>query len=438
MNVAPPRSLYQARRRRLMRLMGDGVAIIPTAPEQIRNGDAHYPYRADSYFHYLTGFDEPEAILVMVVQGSRLFTLLFCRERNPLRELWDGHRLGVEQAPLQLGVDEALPITRFDEMLPELLSGQEQLQTLWGISAAWDQRLLQGVEKVRQRVRSGVSAPLQFTEIRQHLDEMRLIKDATEVRLMKHAGRISAGAHARLMRAVRPGAFEYEMEALLLHEFRRHGADAPAYTSIVAGGANACVLHYVKNTDPLKDGDLLLVDAGCEYQGYASDITRTFPVNGRFSAPQRDLYEIVWAAQQAALKAVRPGRRFEQYHHAAVKVLAQGLIDVGLCRGSLDGVIESGDYQRFYMHRTGHWLGRDVHDVGSYTVQGKSRPLKAGMVVTVEPGLYVGKGRGIPAHFANTGIRVEDDALVTATGCEVITDRVPSQIDQIEAWMRGE
>jgi Xaa-Pro aminopeptidase len=237
------------------------------------------------------------------------------------------------------------------------------------------------------------------------------------------------------MRAVRPGAFEYEMEAELLHEFRRQGADGPAYTSIVAGGANACVLHYVKNTDALQDGDLLLVDAGCEYQGYASDITRTFPVNGRFSGPQRDLYQIVWEAQQAALKMVRPGRRFEQYHQAAVKVLAQGLVDVGLCKGSVDGVIESGDYQRFYMHRTGHWLGRDVHDVGSYTVNEKSRTLQPGMVVTVEPGLYVAKGRGVPAHFANIGIRIEDDALVSATGHEVITARVPSKMDEIEAWM---
>jgi Xaa-Pro aminopeptidase len=435
MNPVSQLSHHVARRRRLMRLMGDGVAIIPTAPEQIRNGDAHYPYRADSYFHYLTGFDEPEAILVMVVQSGRLFTLLFCRERNPLRELWDGHRVGVERAPAVLGVDEALPISRFDEMLPELLSGQEQLLSLWGSSPAWDQRLLNGVNEVRRRVRSGANAPLQFNEIRQHLDEMRLIKDAGEVRLMKQAGRITAGAHQRLMRAVRPGAFEYEMEAELLHEFRRQGADGPAYTSIVAGGANACVLHYVKNTDALQDGDLLLVDAGCEYQGYASDITRTFPVNGRFSGPQRDLYQIVWEAQQAALKMVRPGRRFEQYHQAAVKVLAQGLVDVGLCKGSVDGVIESGDYQRFYMHRTGHWLGRDVHDVGSYTVNEKSRTLQPGMVVTVEPGLYVAKGRGVPAHFANIGIRIEDDALVSATGHEVITARVPSKMDEIEAWM---
>lgn len=429
---------YSARRKQLARLMGDGVAIIPTAPEKIRNGDAHYPYRADSYFHYLTGFDEPEAILVLQVRGAKLQSTLFCRERDPLRELWDGYRLGVERAPSSLALDEAFSIHQFDQQLPQLMAGHDQVATLWGADSAWDKRVMQGVEKLRQRVRSGVSAPLQFTEIRQYLDEMRLLKDASELRLMKTAAQISAQAHGRLMKTVRPGHFEYEMEAELLHEFRRQGADGPAYTSIVAGGANACVLHYISNRDALRAGDLLLVDAGCEYQGYAADITRTFPVNGCFSAPQRDLYEVVWAAQQAALQEVRPGRRFEQYHQAALKVLVRGLIDLKLCKGTVDGVIESGAYQRFYMHRTGHWLGRDVHDVGSYSLKGKSRPLQAGMVVTVEPGLYVGKGKGIPAHFANTGIRIEDDALVTSTGHQVLTAGVPNQIDQIEALMQQE
>jgi Xaa-Pro aminopeptidase len=337
-----------------------------------------------------------------------------------------------------LAVDEAIAISRFDELLPELLTGHDQLHSSWGHCPQWDARLMAAVEKVRARVRAGAMAPSRFGEIRHLLDEMRLVKDASEVRLMKTAARISAQAHGQLMKSVAPGRFEYEMEAELLYAFRRQGADGPAYTSIVAGGANACVLHYVKNSDRLKAGDLLLVDAGCEYQGYASDITRTFPVNGRFSGPQRDLYEVVWAAQQAALREVRPGRRFDHYHQAALGVLVQGLIDLKLCRGTVSGVIESGAYRQFYMHRTGHWLGRDVHDVGSYSQRGKSRLLEPGMVVTVEPGLYVGKGRGIPPHFANIGIRIEDDAVVTARGHEVLTSGVPSRAEEIEQWMKKE
>jgi len=428
-------SLYQTRRARLAQQMGRGVAVLSTAPERLRNRDAHYPFRFDSYFHYLTGFTEPEAILVLIAADTSK-SLLFCRDKDAEREIWDGFRHGPEAAPAIFGIDEAYSVSKLDAMMPKLLADQPAMFCDVGENSAWDRRLIGWLNAVREQVRTGISAPSEIRDVRKLLDEMRLVKDAQELGTMRRAAEISAGAHRRAMQNTRPGRFEYEIEAELLHEFRAHGSQSPAYTSIVAGGANACVLHYVANDASLKDGDLLLIDAGCELDGYASDITRTFPVNGRFIGAQRDIYELVLASQAAAIAQVRPGKSWQDPHDAAVKVLAQGFLDLGLCKGSLDTVIESADYRRFYMHRTGHWLGMDVHDCGDYKRDGSWRPLVEGMVLTVEPGCYVRPGEGVPEQFWNIGVRIEDDAVVTASGCEIITADAPKAIADIEALMR--
>jgi len=432
----PDISIYRNRRLQLASQMGRGVAIVSTAPERLRNRDAHYPFRFDSYFHYLTGFPEPEAVVV-IMAGDPPRSLLFCREKDTEREIWDGFRYGPEAAREQFGFDEAHAFAKLDEMLPKLLADQPALFCDVGENSEWDARLIQWLNAVRAQVRTGISAPGEIRDVRKLLDEMRLVKDAVELDTMRRAARISTGAHRRAMRATRPGRFEHEVEAELLHEFRARGAQAPAYTPIVAGGANACILHYVANDAPLKDGDLLLIDAGCELDGYASDITRTLPVNGRFSGPQREIYELVLAAQAAAIEKVRPGNRWQDPHDAAVRVLAQGCIDLGLCQGSVDGVIEAGDYKKFYMHRTGHWLGLDVHDCGDYKRDGQWRELVPGMVLTVEPGLYVRPGEGVPERFWNIGVRIEDDAVVTASGCEIITAAAPKTVAEVEAVMSG-
>jgi Xaa-Pro aminopeptidase len=429
-------SLYAGRRARLAARMGTGVAVLRTAPERARNRDSGYPYRFDSYFHYLTGFPEPEAVLVLVA-GKTPRSILFCREKNVEREIWDGFRHGPEKALEAFGVDEAHPIGRLDELLPGWLADQPAVFCDVGADPEWDARVIGWINKVRERVRSGVAAPAEIRDVRRLLDDMRLVKDAHEIATMKRAAQISAQAHVRAMRATRPGLREYEVEAELLHEFRRQGAQAPAYTPIVAGGANACVLHYVQNDALLNEGDLLLIDAGCELDGYASDITRSFPVGGRFSGAQRDIYDLVLAAQAAAIARVKPGGRWEDPHDAAVKVLVGGMIDLGLCKGTVDGVIESGDFRRFYMHRTGHWLGMDVHDAGDYKRNGEWIVLEPGMVLTVEPGCYVRPAEGVPEKFWNIGVRIEDDALVTASGCDIITAAAPKAIADIEALMKG-
>jgi len=429
--------VYRARREQLARSMGRGVAVVSTAPERLRNRDAHFPFRFDSYFHYLTGFPEPEAVLVIAVADSASRSLLFCRDKDLEREIWDGFRYGPEAARDNFGFDEAHSFSKLDEMIPKLLADQPALFCDVGEDSEWDARLIEWLNAVRAQVRTGISAPGEIRDVRKLLDEMRLIKDSAELATMRRAASISAGAHRRAMRATRPGRFEYEVEAELLHEFRARGAQAPAYTPIVAGGANACVLHYVANDAQLRDGDLLLIDAGCELDGYASDITRAFPVNGRFSGPQREIYELVLAAQAAAIAEVRPGRLWQDPHEAAVKVLAQGFVDLGLCQGGAEAVIESGDYKRFYMHRTGHWLGMDVHDCGDYKRDGQWRALVPGMVLTVEPGCYVRPGEGVPERFWNIGVRIEDDAVVTPAGCEIITAEVPKTVAEIEALMRG-
>ena len=429
-------SIYQQRRLRLAQAMRVGVAVVPTAPERPRNRDSHYPFRFDSYFHYLTGFAEPEAVLVLIA-GDAPRSILFCREKHPEREIWDGFRHGPEGAREVFGFDEAYPVEQLDEMLPKLLADQLSLFFHLGADSDWDARAVGWLNSVREQVRSGITAPGAIQDVRALLDEMRLFKDGEEIATMRRAAEISAGAHVRAMRLARPGLREFELEAELLHEFRRHGSQAPAYTSIVAGGANACVLHYVFNDAPLRDGELVLIDAGCELDGYASDITRTFPVNGKFSAAQKDVYELVLVAQAAAMAEAKPGRHWNQPHEAALRVLAQGFIDFGLCHGSLDEVLEKELYKSFYMHRTGHWLGRDVHDVGEYKQGGEWRALQPGMALTVEPGCYIRPGDEVPQHFWNIGVRIEDDVVVTQDGCEVLSAGAPKTVAEIEETMRA-
>jgi Xaa-Pro aminopeptidase len=432
MDTANTLSRFAERRRALQHHMGRGVAVIPTAPARIRNRDSDYPYRFDSYFYYLSGFPEPEAVLVLVA-GDEPKSILFCRERDPARELWDGVRVGPEGAVTLFGFDEAHPVKTLDEHMPRLLANQPVLHYSPGADPAWDARIMAWLNEVRSQTRAGVASPAEIRDLRTQLDEMRLVKDDSELALMRRAAAISAAAHERAMRAARPGRSEYEIEAELLHEFRRSGAQFPAYTPIVAGGANACILHYRDNSARLADGDLLLIDAGCELDGYASDLTRTFPVGGRFSGPQRDLYELVLAAQAAAIAAVKPGNLWDAPHNAAVAALARGFLDLGLCSGTVEKVIEAEDYKRFYMHRTGHWLGLDVHDAGEYKSGGQWRRLEPGMTLTVEPGCYVRPADDVPKAFWNTGVRIEDDVAVTKTGCEVLTAAAPKTVGDIEA-----
>jgi Xaa-Pro aminopeptidase len=455
---------FRARRARVaatLRAAGGGIAIVPTAPERQRNADNDHPYRHGSDFHYLTGFGEPDTWLVIGADGH---TTLLCRPRDATREIWDGLRLGPDAAPSTLGVDEAFALEHLDDIMVARLGGQPAVWVPAG-SPGLQAQLDGWLARIRAKTRQGIEAPQTQHDLRPLLAEMRLFKDAGEIATMQRAAAISAGAHVRAMRfcAARfredAGAAiaEYEIEAELLHEFRRHGAEGPAYASIVAAGANACVLHYAAGRTELKAGELCLIDAGCEVDGYASDISRTFPADGRFTPAQRELYDIVAAAQNAAIAATRPGARQRDAHAAAVRVLAQGMLDTGLLDrakvGDVDAVIETSAYRAFYMHGTGHWLGRDVHDVGNYVSAGEapieqpdwqggrvvkkpSRKLEPGMVVTLEPGLYVRPGAGIPERFWNIGIRIEDDAVVTASGCELISRGAPVDAAEIESLMQ--
>ena len=425
-------ALHGLRRSRLAQAMQGGIAVIPTAPERIRNRDTHYPYRFDSHFYYLTGFPEPEAVLVLVA-GAQAKSLLFCREKNLERETWDGFRFGPKGAQERFGFDESYPIAELDAKLTELLADQPALYYPIGADAAWDARAMGWLNAVRANARTGIGAPERVHDVRALIDEMRLVKDAHEISVMRRAASISAGAHRRAMRAARPGSFEFELEAELLHEFRRHGAEFPAYWPIVAGGANACVLHYVANDAALRAGDLVLIDAGCELAGYASDITRTFPVSERFTTAQREVYEIVLAAQAAAIEKIQAGNPWNEPHDAAVRVLARGMLDLKLLRGSLDEVLEKETYKRFYMHRTGHWLGLDVHDAGDYKRAGKWRSFAPGMLLTVEPGLYIRTADDVPEALRDIGVRIEDDVLVTETGYEVISAATPKSVADLEA-----
>jgi len=424
--------VYANRRRRLAEAVGEGIAVIPTAPERLRNRDSHYPYRFDSHFYYLTGFTEPEAVLVLAAGKA----ILFCRERNEEREIWDGFRYGPEAARERFGFDEAHPIAALDAEMERLLANQPALCYPMGADPEWDARAIRWVNAVRARVRAGISAPDRVHDVRALIDDMRLLKDAHEVAVMRRAARISAAAHRRAMQRARPGRYEYEIEAELLHEFRRNGAQFPAYSPIVASGANACVLHYVSNDAALHAGDLVLIDAGCELDGYASDITRTYPVNGLFTPAQRDVYEIVLAAQRAAIDKVASGNAWNEPHDTAVKVLAQGMLDLKLVAGPLDEVLEKETYKRFYMHRTGHWLGLDVHDAGDYKRSGEWRTLAPGMALTVEPGLYIRAADNVPRALHGIGVRIEDDVVVTEKGCEVLTAEAPKTVADVEALMR--
>lgn len=424
---------FQERRARLMAAMGQGIALIPTAPERVRNRDSHYPYRFDSYFWYLAGFAEPESVLVLLA-GPQPKSLLFCRDKNPDKEIWDGFRWGQEGAREAFGFDEAHPISELEAKLAELLGDQPTLFYSLGHDPDWDWKVIDALNAVRAKARTGVSPPGNIRDVRQMLDEMRLRKDHAELAALTRSADVSSYAHRRAMQATRPGRFEYEIEAEFLHEFRLQGAHAPAYGTIVAGGPNACTLHYVANDRRLRDGDLLLIDAGCEMHGYAADITRTFPVNGRFSPVQKDMYQIVLAAQQAAIQAVRPGAAWDDPHQAALKVLTQGMVDLKLLEGTVDGLLESEGYKRFYMHKTGHWLGLDVHDAGDYKVGGQWRPFEPGMVLTVEPGLYIRAADDVPEALHNIGIRIEDNLVVTADGSEILTT-APKTVAEIEAAM---
>ena len=457
-------SIHAQRRARVAAPQGaGGHAHVPTAPERARNRDSGFPFRHDSYFYYLTGFTEPNAWLVITGDGT---STLFCAPKDLEREIWDGYRLGPQAAPAALGVDAAHSVDELNALMPKLLENRASVWYPFAIHDGLEVRIAGWLNQVRARVRYGALCPERQHDLCAVLDEMRLVKDAHEQDIMRRAAAISAGAHVRAMklsaRMLREGrdVREYHLEAELLHEFRRAGSQFPAYTSIVAAGPNACVLHYRADTAPVRAGDLVLIDAGCELDGYASDITRTFPADGRFTGPQRALYDLVLASQEAAVAATKPGARFTDPHDATVKVLAQGMLDVGLLDrdkvGGVDDVIEKRAYFQFYMHRTGHWLGMDVHDCGSYVEPSqvgevserkdplsgeiiKNRPsriLRPGMVLTIEPGLYVRPAEGVPAQFHGIGIRIEDDAIVTADGCDLITRGVPVRADEIEALMR--
>jgi len=441
--------IYQSRRLKLAKQIqsktGSGIAIISTAPELARNRDSEFPYRHDSDFFYLTGFDEPGATLVIIVQDQSVESHLFCRPKDLEREIWDGIRLGPDAAPESLGLEFAYSNQELDTKLSELLSRHEAIYLRLAENAESDRRLRHWMEQVRKQSRSGLNPPTQLHDVDALIHEMRLFKDAHEIDTMKQAAAISARAHIRAMQTCKPGMREYQLEAELLHEFRFHGSQSVAYNSIVATGENACILHYRAGNAQLQSGDLCLIDAGCELDSYASDITRTFPVNGKFTGPQRALYEITLQAQEAAIAETRPGNTFIQPHEAAVKVLTQGLLDEKLLKltelGSLENAIETGAYRRFYMHRTSHWLGMDVHDVGSYREASTQtekpwRILQPNMALTIEPGLYIRPAEDISEAFWNIGIRIEDDAVVTTSGCELISRGVPVKAEEIESLMR--
>lgn len=427
---------FARRRRQLMDLMGpDSIAIVPAAPERVRNRDVEYPYRQDSDFFYLTGFPEPQSVAVLMPGHPRNEYVLFVRERDPEMETWHGYRAGPDGACQTYGAQDAYPIDDIDDILPGMLEPVERVYYTMGNHTAFDQRVIGWVNRLRQQARRGVHTPWEFVSLEHHLHEMRLFKGRAELTAMRRAARVSATAHRRAMGVCQPGLHEYDLQAEFAHEFVRNGCDY-AYPPIVGGGANGCVLHYIENSAVLRDGDLVLIDAGAEHDCYAADVTRSFPVNGRFSAEQRALYEVVLEAQREAIDRVRPENDWNAPHEAALRVLCQGLVDLGLLRGSVEAVIESEGYRPFYMHRTGHWLGMDVHDVGDYRIHGRWRMLEPGMTLTVEPGLYVRAGMpGVDERWWNTGIRIEDDVLVTRGEPEVLTGEAPKSIVEIEELM---
>ena len=430
-------SEFKKRQKKLLKSLGKGcAAILPTAKEKTRNRDADYPFRPDSDFYYLTGFKEPEAVAVFIPGRKQGSYVLFCRESDPLMEIWNGRRAGVKGAKDLYKADEVFAISQLDEILPTLLENIERVYYSIGYDESFDKKLMEWVNQVRRKARIGILAPQEFHSLDHIIHEMRLRKSSAEIKTMRNAAKISAKAHIKAMQACKPGIREHAVEAELNHTFTAHGCP-PAYTSIVGGGENGCILHYTENDAELQDGHLLLIDAGAELDCYASDITRTFPVNGKFNPEQEIIYEIVLAAQIAAIKKVKPGNHWNQPHEAAVKVLTQGLLDIGLLKGNLKTLIENQAYNKFYMHRTGHWLGMDVHDVGDYKINGKWRKLEPGMVLTVEPGLYIAaNSKGVAKKWWDIGIRIEDDVLVTKNGFDVLSKDTPKTVDEIETLMQ--
>ncbi|MEX2525555.1 MAG: Xaa-Pro aminopeptidase [Gammaproteobacteria bacterium] len=427
---------FPKRRKRLMDMMGDdSVAIIPTSPVRMRNRDIEFPFRPDSDFYYLTGFGEPEAVLVLIPDRDNGEYVLFCRERDEKMETWNGRRAGLEGACDIHGADDAFPIDDLDDILPGLLEDRERIYYTMGNDAVFDQRVVGWVNQVRKQARKGVHAPDEFVSLTHILHEMRLYKSRAEIKAMRTAAKIAAAAHKRAMQVCRPGMTEYQIEAEMLHEFIRQGARSPAYPPIIGGGANSCILHYTENTDVLNDGDVLLIDAGAEYDNYASDITRTFPVNGKFSREQRAVYDLVLEAQLAAIEEVRPGNHWNDPHDAAVKVLTEGMVALGILEGRPKTLIKDQTYTRYYMHRTGHWIGMDVHDVGDYKLDGEWRMQEPGMVMTIEPGLYLKAQKGLAKKWWNIGVRIEDDVLVTKNGYDVLSKDAPKTADEVEALM---
>ncbi|MEX2364964.1 MAG: Xaa-Pro aminopeptidase [Pseudohongiellaceae bacterium] len=428
---------YVKRRKNLMAHMEpNSIAILASANTVLRNGDSEYPFRQSSDLYYLTGFSEAESVLVLIPGRKQGESLLFCQEKDPLKELWTGKLMGPEAAVEALGVDDAFPVSDIDDILPGLIEGRERVYYAMGKDEHFDHQVMDWVKVIRSKVRSGAQSPGEFMVLDHLLHEMRLIKSKAELELMRHSAQIAARAHKRAMQACVPGKYEYELEAEYLYEFTRAGCRAPAYSSIVAGGANACILHYTENNAELKNGEMVLIDAGCEYQHYASDITRTFPVGGKFSPEQKAIYELVLDAQLAAIEAVKPGNHWDAPHNTTVQVLTSGLVKLGLLKGRVSKLIEKESYKDFYMHRAGHWLGIDVHDVGDYKIDGKWRLLEPGMVLTVEPGLYIAPdNKNVDKKWRGIGVRIEDDVAVTRDGCDVLSKGLPKTVADIETFM---
>jgi Xaa-Pro aminopeptidase len=428
---------FTARRAQLLEKMPPGsIAIIPAATMKQRNSDVEYAFRQDSSFYYLTGFNEPDAVLLLMPGRLAGESVMFCRNRDKLMEIWNGYRAGPEGVVDRYGIDEAHPIEEIDDLLPALLNGMSRIYYAIGKNDEFDRQIKHWLGAVRAQARQGAVAPSELVVLDQLLNEMRLIKSDAEQDMMRAAGDISAQGHVKAMQCCKPGMMEYQLEAEILHHFAMNGCRQPAYSTIVGGGANACVLHYIENDQALQDGDLVLIDAGCELDHYAGDITRTFPVNGCFNPEQKAIYQLVLKAQKACIALAKPGVLWDEVHQESIKVLTQGLIDLGLLKGSLDEQIDAGGYRDFYMHRIGHWLGMDVHDVGDYKVDGEWRPLQPGMVMTVEPGLYIAiDNQNVDECWRGIGVRIEDDVLITDDGCEILTASVPKEVDEIEALM---
>ena len=430
---------YSARRKELMSLMhSSSIAIISAAPEKVRSRDTHYPYKQNVNLSYLCGFPEPESVLVLIPGRAQGEMVLFCRDKDPLRETWDGYREGPEGAVSNFGADDAFPIADIDDILPNLIEGKDRLYYAIGKDPEFDRHLMDWVNHVRNQRGNGALPPGEFVDLDHFINEMRLFKTAGELKIMRKAAEISVSAHSRAMKASKPGLFEYQLQAEIEHEFAVHGSAGAAYTSIVGGGKNGCILHYIENRDALKDGDLVLIDAGCEYQNYAADITRTFPVNGKFSDEQAAIYDIVLQAQTDAIAVIGPGIEYNKTNEATVLAITQGLVDLGILHGDVDELIASEAHREFYMHGAGHWLGMDVHDVGDYKIDGQWRVYEPGMVVTIEPGIYIAPGNpNVDKKWHGIAVRIEDDIVVTKDGNENITAGVPKKRDEIEALMTG-